>query len=47
MFKKEIFGKTNIKSSKKEGENIGFSFYYFDFNNFVYNIKNRSRGKKI
>lgn len=38
-----MIGKTNIKSSK-EGENIGFSFYfvYPDFSYFIFKNKNRN-----
>ena len=44
MFKKEIFGKTNIKSSKG-GENIGFSFCCFgQYSNFdIFQDKSTSR----
>lgn len=50
MFKKEIFGKTNIKSSKG-GEDIGFSFYFYINNNYdcyITNIfKSKNRNYKL
>ena len=46
MFKKEIIGKTNIKSSK-EGENIGFSFYFTYDNSCYYILKNKNRNNQF